>query len=128
MALKLKAEPNQIAFGERFRVLKFDISAMLALEAAMDGKSTGEIVGSLANWNFTALVLALWAGLKHDDAKLKPASVQKMLERYVEQPGSNLRQLRDAVREAIESSAWYKQAVSTDEEPVAEAEADEGNG
>lgn len=107
---------NEILFGERPRTLKFDIAAMIDLEAAMGGKSTGEIVGSLANWNFTALVLALWAGLKHEDQKLKPSSVQTMLGRYVTQPGSNLRQLRDAVRESIQTSTWYRQAISNDDD------------
>jgi hypothetical protein len=129
MTKNIKGADNEILFGERSRALKFDIDAMISLEAAMDGKSTGDIVGSLANWNFTALVLALWAGLKHEDPKLKPASVQKMLTRYVNLPGANLRQLRDAVREAIESSAWYKQAISTDDDAPAadDTEADEGN-
>jgi hypothetical protein len=114
MTKNIKGADNEILFGERSRALKFDIDAMISLEAAMDGKSTGDIVGSLANWNFTALVLA---------------SVQKMLTRYVNLPGANLRQLRDAVREAIESSAWYKQAISTDDDAPAadDTEADEGN-
>jgi hypothetical protein len=129
MAGKSTTAENEILFGERSRTLKFDIDAMISLEAAMDGKSTGDIVGSLANWNFIAFTMALWAGLKHEDPKLKPPAVQKMLARYVNQPGANLRQLRDAVREAIESSAWYKQAISTDDEMTAEddAEADQGN-
>lgn len=110
-----------ILFGERERTLRFDIDAMMALEGAMDGKSSGEIVGSLASWNFTALVLALWAGLRSDDKTLTPAAVQKMLGRYVEQDGANIRKLRDDVREAIQSTAWYRQVISTpdDEETPA---------
>lgn len=118
---------NQVLFGGRTRTLNYNIAAMIALESAMDGKSTGEIVGSLANWNFTALVLALWAGLKHEDDKLKPAKVQRYLEQYVELPGANLRQLRDDVRAAIEASSWYRQAISTDDEPATDTEEeDEG--
>ena len=121
----LKTAGHEILFGGSSRTLKYDIAAMIDLEAALNGKSTGEIVASLANWNFTALVLALWAGLKHEDPKLKPAAVQKHLERYIGLPGSNLRQLRDAVRESIEASAWYKQAISTDDEAEAEEEDDD---
>ena len=124
----LKTTGHEILFGGSSRTLKFDIAAMIDLESALNGKSTGEIVASLAQWNFNALVLALWAGLKHEDPKLKPLSVQKHLERYINLPGSNLRQLRDAVREAIEASAWYKQAISTDDdEPAEDVEDDAGN-
>jgi hypothetical protein len=119
-------QKNQILFGNATRTLKYDIKAMIALESAMDGKSTGEIVGSLANWNFTALVLALWAGLKHDNDKLKPSKVQAWLEQYVELPGANLRQLRDDVRTAIETASWYRQAISTDDETAADQEDGEG--
>jgi hypothetical protein len=119
-------QKNQILFGNATRTLKYDIKAMIALESAMDGKSTGEIVGSLANWNFTALVLALWAGLKHDNDKLKPSKVQAWLEQYVELPGANLRQLRDDVRTAIETSSWYRQAISTEDETAADQEDGEG--
>ncbi len=118
---------NEILFGERVRTLRFDIAAMIDLEAAMGGKSTGEIVASLAAWNFTALVLALWAGLKHEDKKLKATSVQTMLERYITQDGANLRQLRDAVRESIQASAWYRQAISSEDDDAPQ-EDDEGNG
>lgn len=110
---------KEILFGERSRTLRFNIAAMIDLEAAMGGKSTGEIVGSLASWNLTSLVLALWAGLKHDDKDLKPSSVQTMLERYVTQEGSNLRKLRDDVRAAIQASDWYRQAISTDDDDEA---------
>lgn len=118
---------NEILFGERSRTLRFDIAAMIDLEAALGGKSTGEIVGSLAAWNFTVLVLALWAGLKHEDRKLKASSVQAMLERYVTQPGANLRQLRDAVRESIQASEWYRQAISSEDDDVAEGDTATGN-
>lgn len=122
----ITSSSHEILFGERVRTLRFDIAAMIDLEAAMGGKSTGEIVASLASWNFTALVLALWAGLKHEDRKLKAPSVQAMLERYVTQEGANLRHLRDTVRECIQASTWYRQAVS-DEDDDAPPEADPGN-
>jgi hypothetical protein len=119
---------NQILFGGATRTLKFDIAAMIALENAMDGKSTGEIVGSLANWNFTALVLALWAGLRHEDEKRQAKRVQKWLEQYVELPGANLRQLRDEVRASIEASTWYRQAISSDDADEAGDDEEDGEG
>jgi hypothetical protein len=122
-------QKNQILFGGATRTLKFDIGAMIDLEAASGGKSTGTIVADLANWNFTMLVLALWAGLKHEDEKRKATRIQRWLEQYVELPGANLRQLRDEVRAAIEATSWYRQAISTDDDaPVSdEDEDDEGN-
>lgn len=120
--------PRTILFGERERALRFDIAAMLDLEAAMGGKSTGEIVAGLASWNLTALVLVLWAGLKGDQPKLTVASVRAMLERYVTQEGANLRVLRDQVREAIEDATWFQQAISSgDGETPPDTDDDAGN-
>lgn len=115
---------HQIEFGGGTRTLKYDIAAMIALESATGGLSSGQIVASLANWNFTNLVLALWAGLRHEDEKRQAAKVQRWLEQYVPLPGANLRQLRDQVRAAIEDAAWYRQAISTDDEPAAAGEED----
>jgi hypothetical protein len=123
----MSQQKNEILFGGAARTLKFDIAAMIALESATGGTSTGQIVASLANWNFTNLVLALWAGLRHEDEKRQVSTVQRWLEKYVTLPGSNLRQLRDAVRAAIEASTWYRQAISADDdEPVAGEEEDKG--
>lgn len=112
-----------ILFGERSRTLRFDIAAMLELEAAMGGKSTGEILASLASWSFTSLVLVLWAGLLHEDRQLTPKLVRKYLTTYVDLPGADLRQLRKDVSGAIEASAWFKQAYQSEEDGDAEEDA-----
>lgn len=105
-----------ILFGEKSRTLRYDIGAMIALETAMDGKPTGEIIASLGRWSFTAFVLVLWAGLKHEDKNLTPKLVQKHLERYVTLEGANVRQLRKDVTEAIEASQWYQQIDPRDDD------------
>jgi len=104
-----------IQFGQRERTLRYDIAAMLALEAAMDGKPSGEIVRSLQLWSFNALVLVLWAGLKHEDKNLTINLTRKHLEHYVDLPGSNIRQLRKDITDAIEASSWYKQIDTNDD-------------
>lgn len=112
-----------ILFGEKSRELKYDIGAMIALEGAMDGKPSGEIIADLGRWSFTSFVIALWAGLKHEDNSLSPKSVQRMLERYVTQDGANVRALRKQVTDAIEDSQWYRQ-VDPD---ASDSDADETN-
>jgi len=105
-----------ILFGQKERTLRYDIGAMLALETAMDGKPSGEIVRSLQLWSFNALVLVLWAGLKHEDKNLTINLTRKHLEHYVTLPGSNIRQLRKDITDAIESSSWYKQIDTNEDE------------
>lgn len=106
-----------MVFGQRERTLRYDIAAMLALEEAMNGKPTGDVVASLQRWSFTAMVLLLWAGFRHEDKTLTQAQVRKALDAYVREPSANIRQLRKDITDAIESSAWYKQIeVRADED------------
>lgn len=108
---------KRVVFGNRERVLRYDIAAMLALEEAMDGKPTGEIVASLQRWSFTAMVLLLWAGFRHEDKTLTQSLVRKMLEQFVSDESNNVRQLRKDITDAIEGSQWYRQIeTSTQEE------------
>ena len=117
---------TRILFGQRERTLVYDIGAMVAMERAMDGKPTGEIIRSLGNWSFSALIVVLWAGLKHEDPKLSQALTQKHLEHYVDLPGANIKQLRKDITDAIEGSSWYKQ-IDADDEPEASGDGDEPN-
>jgi hypothetical protein len=114
-----------MVFGQRERVLRYDIAAMLALEEASDGKPTGEIVASLQRWSFTAMVLLLWAGFRHDDKALTQQQTRRALDAYVKEPGANIRQLRKDITEAIEASAWYKQIETTSDDDVEREEQDE---
>lgn len=115
-----------IAFGNRERHLRFDIDAMLALEAAT-GKTTGEVVADLARISFTTLAYALWAGLKHEDPSLTPKLVIKYLQTYEKLAGASLKDLRKAVSDAIDESAWFQQlsAEDTSEEDAGEGEDDD---
>ena len=116
---------KRIQFGGKERTLRYDIAAMLDMEAAMDGKPSGEIVASLGKWSFRAFVIVLWAGLKHEDKGLSLNLTRKHLEHYVTLAGSNIRQLRRDVTDAIEASAWYKQ-IDTEEDD--DADGAEGDG
>jgi hypothetical protein len=113
---------KRFVFAQKERALRYDIAAMLALEDASGGKPTGAIVASLQQWSFTSLVLLLWAGFRWEDKNLTQATVRKALDAYVLEHGSNVRQLRKDITDAIEASAWYKQidtAPDDDEEGVA---------
>lgn len=89
------------------RQLHFDLAAVRDLEAAMNGKPLASIVNDLVNLGVTALVLALWAGLKHEDRALNPKLVEKMLSRYIEQKKS-LRVLGRALNDAIEETGLFR--------------------
>ena len=52
----------------------------------MGGEPLGVIVGRLANLGVNALVLALWAGLKHEDRALSPGLVTKSGSRPISTP------------------------------------------
>jgi len=107
---------KRIVFGQRERALRYDIAAMLALEEAMGGKPTGEIVASLQRWSFTAMVLLLWAGFRHEDKTLTQSQTRRALEAFIGEPDSNIRQLRKDITDAIETSSWYKQIETSTQE------------
>ena len=93
------------------RQLKYDLAAIRDLEAQMGGEPLGVIVGRLANLGVNALVLALWAGLKHEDRALTPHLVTLRLEKYLKD-GKPLRALADAINDALEESGLFKSAAS----------------
>lgn len=101
----------QIDF-DKTRHLHFDLAAVRDLEASMGGKPLASIVNDLANLGVTALVLALWAGLKHEDRVLNPKLVERMLTKYIAEKKS-LRLLGRALNDAIEETGLFR---SEDEE------------
>lgn len=102
------------------RELKFDLRAIKDLEANMGGMPLGTIVQQLSQVGVTAITMALWAGLKHEDKGLSPSLITKMLEEYIKK-GKRLRILGRALNEAIDETGLFK----TDAEEEEDAE---GNG
>lgn len=78
--------PVTIEF-DKTRTLKFDMAAVRDLEAALDGRPLGSVVGDIQRLSVTAITAALWAGLKHEDKSLNVNLVGKMLDRYLQNKG-----------------------------------------
>ena len=103
---------------DRSRSLMFDLAAIRDLERAMDGQPLGAIVQQLGQLGVNAIVLCLWAGLKHEDRTLNPAGVTKRLETYLKN-GGQLRTIADALNDAFEECGIFRRP---------DDEADAGNG
>jgi hypothetical protein len=103
----------QIEF-DKPRSLMFDLAAIRDLERAMDGQPLGAIVQQLAQLGVNALVIALWAGLKHEDRTLSPASVTKRLETFLKN-GGKIRTLADGLNDALEESGIFAGGAEPDE-------------
>jgi hypothetical protein len=95
----------QIEF-DRSRSLMFDLAAIRDLERQMDGQPLGNIVTQLGQLGVNALVVALWAGLKHEDRTLTPAGVTKRLETYLKN-GGKLQPLATALNDALEECGLF---------------------
>jgi hypothetical protein len=109
----------QIDF-DKPRELKFDLRSIRDLERAMDGQPIGAILGLLSQAGVTAIVAALWAGFKHEDASLSTNLVLKYLESYIQNKKS-LRTLATALSTEILATGLFKSDVD-------ELEEQEGNG
>lgn len=96
------------------RHLHYDLAAIRDLEAQMNGEPLGILVGRLANLGVNALVMFLWAGLKHEDRTLTPHLVTVRLEAYLKAAGNgsgkSLRTLADGINDALEQSGLFKSA------------------
>jgi len=92
------------------RQLQYDLAAIRDLERAMDGEPLGVLVGRLANLGVNALVMFLWAGLKHEDRALTPHLTQVRLETYLK-AGQPIRKLADGINDALEESGLFKTAA-----------------
>lgn len=98
--------PIPIAF-DKPRHLHFDLLSLKDLEEKMGGQPIGAIVQQLQQAGVTAIIYALWAGLKHEDAALTPNLVTKMLTRYIEQ-GQSLVPIAHALNDALEESRVFQ--------------------
>src|SRR5262245_54723653 len=104
----------QIEF-DKPRELKFNLAAIRDMEAALDGKPLAAIVGDITRLGINATVIALWAGLKHEDRALSVNLVTKMLETYIQKGGKaadgsvrSLRTLSGAVDRALEETGLFR--------------------
>lgn len=107
--------PITILFGNKERKLRFDVEAMLDLEAALN-KTTREVMSDLAMLSFNTLVVALWAGLKHEDTALNINLVRKYFRTYEKLPGADIKALFKAVLDALKQSQWYQQVTAEEGE------------
>lgn len=92
---------------DKRRTLSFDLVAIKDLETQMGGLPVGAIVRHLQQAGVNAIIAALWAGLKKEDASLTPAIVTKLLTRYVARGGSLL-PLARALNDALEASGVFR--------------------
>lgn len=96
------------------RTLMFDLAAIRDLEQALGGQPLGVIIQQLSNLGVNAMVLALWAGFKHEDRAITPNLVTKRLETYLKN-GGKLSILADAVSNALDECGIFRS--SDDEVP-----------
>jgi len=89
------------------RQLFYDLAAIRDLEAALGGQPLGVIVNQLSQLGVNAMVVALWAGLKHEDRAISPNLVTKRLETYLK-GGGKLRVLADAISDGLEESGIFR--------------------
>ena len=89
------------------RQLHFDLAAVRDLEATLGGKPLASIINDLSQLGVNALVMALWAGLKHEDRALNPKLVERMLSTYITNKKS-LRILGRAVNDALEETGLFR--------------------
>jgi hypothetical protein len=100
------------------------MAAIEDLEMATGGQPLGTVVNNLHLIGITTLKMALWAGLKHEDASLTPNLVRKHLQKYLDDK-KPLKALTEAVNEAVMQSGLF---VSEASEVAAAPSASEGNG
>lgn len=87
------------------RNLKFDLNTFCDLEQKT-GIPTGSLLKSVGDVSVTAIVYALWAGLKHEDLSLSPNLMMKMLETYIAE-GKSIQELGAAISLAIMESGLF---------------------
>jgi len=96
----------QIDF-DKPRHLHFDLAAVRDLEASLNGKPLASIINDLAQLGVNALVMSLWAGLKHEDRTLNPKLVERMLDRYIKDKKS-LRKIGRALNDALDETGMFR--------------------
>jgi hypothetical protein len=108
-----------IAF-DKPRHLKFTLSAIKDMEANLGGQPLGAVMSLLGQVGITAITVALWAGLKHEDKTLTPSLVTKMLSDYIEK-GGRTKPLIDALSAALDETHIFKTDDDEDREGNAPA-------
>lgn len=103
---------------DKRRELKFDIRACRELEAQL-GKPLGSVLQDITSFGVNAMVVALWAGLKHEDKALTIGLTEKLFAKYVTDKKS-MRSLIKKLSDALDETGLFQK-----EEDVIED--DEGN-
>ena len=103
---------------DKKRELHFDIRACRELEAQL-GKPLGSVLQDITNFGVNAIVVALWAGLKHEDKALTLGLTEKLFSTYVKDKKS-LRVLIRKVSDALDETGLFQKEEDTVED-------DEGN-
>jgi hypothetical protein len=104
---------------DKRRELKFDIRACRELEAQL-GKPLGAVLQDITSFGVNAMVVALWAGLKHEDKALTIGLTEKLFSKYVTDKKS-MRVLIKKLSDALDETGLFQK-----EEDVVD-EDDEGN-
>lgn len=89
------------------RTLVLSLTTLRELETAMGGIPVGEIVNQLARAGVNAVVMSLWAGLKHEDPELTPDRVTAILDRYLVD-GRSLLPVATALNAAFEEARFFE--------------------
>jgi hypothetical protein len=93
---------------DRPRNLKFDLKALKDLEAAMGGKPLMAIIQDVMGIGVTAISVALWAGLKHEDPTLTIPLATKILQAYLDDKNKSMKVLGRALGKAFEETGLLK--------------------
>lgn len=104
------------------RQLRFDLAAVRDLEAAMGGRPLAAIIGDLSQVGVNAMVMALWAGLQHEDPSITQKWVEKRLQAYIERRKS-LRAIARALNDALDETGLFRSEDEGNEQPEAAASA-----
>ena len=113
--------PVSIALDKR-RDLKFDIRACRELEAQL-GKPLGAVLQDITSFGVNAMVVALWAGLKHEDKALTIGLTERLFSTYVKDKKS-MRNLIKKLSDALDETGLFQKdddVVEDDEGNVAAA-------
>jgi hypothetical protein len=100
------------------RRLRFDLSAIRWLENQTGGRPLGQIINDLRQMGFSVLMLALIAGLKHEDSTLSVNLMSKIVEQYLRDGGTLDVVFRDVIK-AFDDSGLFR----TEEDKVPEGNA-----
>lgn len=89
------------------RTLRFDINGLDALERHLGGKPLVEILDLFQRASVTALKIALWQALRHEDKNLTLDKVGVLMQDFLDS-GHELHELRDLLMDALYASGIAK--------------------